>query len=81
LEHPLVKEAGLKWAVFTDAGNVFTQYWGENGNYALRADWGFGLRWFSPIGPLRFEWGFPLNRRPDMDDPSVNFNFSIGSPF
>ena len=22
--------------------------------------WGFGFRWFSPIGPLRFEWGIPL---------------------
>ena len=21
---------------------------------------GFGIRWFSPLGPLRFEWGFPL---------------------
>ncbi|MBL4817943.1 MAG: outer membrane protein assembly factor BamA, partial [Deltaproteobacteria bacterium] len=25
---------------------------------------GFGLRWFSPMGALRFEWGFPLVRRP-----------------
>jgi len=24
---------------------------------SLRSSWGFGLRWFSPIGPLRFEWG------------------------
>ena len=26
----------------------------------LRTSTGFGLRWFSPLGPLRFEWGFPL---------------------
>ena len=32
---------------------------------SLYKSWGFGLRWFSPIGPLRFEWGFPLNRRFD----------------
>ena len=25
----------------------------------LRHSWGFGFRWFSPIGPLRFEWGLP----------------------
>ena len=25
---------------------------------------GFGIRWFSPIGPLRFEWGFPFARKP-----------------
>ena len=30
----------------------------------LRGRPGFGIRWFSPLGPLRFEWGFPLNRLP-----------------
>lgn len=41
--------------------------------------WGFGFRWFSPIGPLRFEWGVPLTRRPG--DPSPLFEFSIGNSF
>ncbi|HEU4728936.1 MAG TPA: outer membrane protein assembly factor BamA, partial [Kofleriaceae bacterium] len=27
----------------------------------LRKSVGFGFRWFSPIGPLRFEWGIPLD--------------------
>ncbi len=41
---------------------------------------GFGFRWFSPIGPLRFEWGIPLTRRPtDPDGPL--FEFSIGNSF
>src|SRR4029077_15258883 len=31
---------------------------------AFRASWGFGLRWFSPIGPLRFEWGIPYRTLP-----------------
>ena len=30
----------------------------------LRANYGFGFRWFSPVGPLRFEWAFPIDRRP-----------------
>lgn len=42
---------------------------------------GFGFRWFSPIGPLRFEWGFPLVRRPGVDDQSPLFEFSIGNSF
>jgi outer membrane protein insertion porin family len=42
---------------------------------------GFGFRWFSPIGPLRFEWGFPLTRRPITDDTSPLFQFSIGNSF
>jgi outer membrane protein insertion porin family len=41
---------------------------------------GFGFRWFSPIGPLRFEWGIPLTRRPD-DDKGPLFEFSIGNAF
>jgi outer membrane protein insertion porin family len=40
---------------------------------------GFGFRWFSPIGPLRFEWGIPLDRQPG-EDPLV-FEFTIGNFF
>lgn len=52
---------------------------------AIRDDYfysnvGFGFRWFSPIGPLRFEWGFPLRKLEASPDPVV-FEFSIGSPF
>jgi outer membrane protein insertion porin family len=44
---------------------------------SLRSSWGFGLRWFSPIGPLRFEWGFPYHRQPG--EQSVVFEFTIGN--
>jgi outer membrane protein insertion porin family len=44
---------------------------------SLRSSWGFGLRWFSPIGPLRFEWGFPYKPLPG-EDSSV-FEFTIGN--
>jgi len=46
---------------------------------ALRTSWGFGIRWFSPMGPLRFEWGFPFARRAYED--KVNFQFTIGQFF
>ncbi len=48
---------------------------------------GFGVRWFSPIGPLRFEWGIPLSRRPpgtpgmSRGDQPVLFEFGIGGAF
>jgi outer membrane protein insertion porin family len=45
----------------------------------LRSSVGFGFRWFSPIGPLRFEWGIPLDRQPG-EDPLV-FEFTIGNFF
>lgn len=82
-EHPLVKEAGLKWVVFTDVGNVFETRIGKDGDYALRANYGFGFRWFSPIGVLRFEFGFPLNPKQDglHNEASNQFNFDIGQLF
>ena len=45
----------------------------------LRYSVGFGFRWNSPIGPLRFEWGIPLNRQVG-EDPIV-FEFTIGNFF
>jgi outer membrane protein insertion porin family len=45
----------------------------------VRTSWGFGLRWFSPLGPLRFEWGFPFKPLP-YEEESV-FEFTIGNFF
>ncbi|MCB9565472.1 MAG: outer membrane protein assembly factor BamA [Kofleriaceae bacterium] len=45
--------------------------------YGIRKSAGFGFRWFSPIGPLRFEWGIPLDRQAN-EDPLV-FEFTIGN--
>jgi outer membrane protein insertion porin family len=87
LEHPLIKEAGIKWVLFYDIGNSFAGIPGFDPNtlYELRQDWGFGIRWFSPLGPLRFEWGFPLNRREvkttNQMEASPSFIFFIGQPF
>jgi outer membrane protein insertion porin family len=47
--------------------------------FNVRTSWGFGLRWISPLGPLRFEWGFPLNKLP-YEESSV-FEFTIGNFF
>ena len=47
---------------------------------ALRTSVGFGVRWFSPLGPLRFEWGFPLSRRARYED-TVEFQFTVGNAF
>ncbi|HEU4580522.1 MAG TPA: outer membrane protein assembly factor BamA [Polyangiaceae bacterium] len=45
----------------------------------LRTSWGFGLRWFSPLGPLRFEWGFPF--KPLPYEETRRFEFTIGNFF
>lgn len=47
--------------------------------FNVRTSWGFGLRWFSPLGPLRFEWGFPF--KPLAYEESSLFEFTIGNFF
>jgi len=88
LEFPVFGEAGIKGVFFSDLGNSFArgQYSDPAVTLSLYKSVGFGLRWFSPIGPLRFEWGFPLNRRRDritgnyIDEP-FDFQFTIGNFF
>lgn len=84
IEFPVLEEAGLRGVVFFDAGNV----WAENqsffdpdspGNLGLLMSAGFGARWFTPLGPLRFELGFPITRRPG--DRASLFEFTIGNFF
>ncbi|MBI4925217.1 MAG: outer membrane protein assembly factor BamA [Bdellovibrio sp.] len=78
LEYPLVREAGIKLVTFFDAGNAFETF-PVGHEFKIKTDAGLGIRWFSPIGPLRFEWGFPIMR--DPGDPDMNFEFMIGTPF
>ncbi len=47
--------------------------------FDLRTSWGFGVRWVSPLGPLRFEWGIPFMRRPWEQE--IDFQFTIGNFF
>lgn len=75
---PLVPEAKIKGVLFFDAGKAFDD------NERIRTDelrlgGGFGLRWVSPIGPLRLEWGYNLNRR--EGERASNLEFTIGTLF
>jgi outer membrane protein insertion porin family len=81
IEAPIVKAAGISTVIFFDAGNAFGDPWGDGSinPLGLRTAYGFGLRWFSPMGPLRFEWGIPIN--PREDERQVVFDFSMGSLF
>jgi outer membrane protein insertion porin family len=88
LEVPIADKVGIRGVVFFDAGNAFSpgQWKDPAVPLSLYKSWGFGLRWVSPLGPLRFEWGFPLNRRKDpftgeFIDRSSDFQFTIGTFF
>ena len=75
LVFPLIKDAGMKGVFFYDAGNTW------NGGYYpddLRMTCGAGIRWYSPIGPLRLEYGYVLDRKGLNDDSTGRFEFTIG---
>jgi outer membrane protein insertion porin family len=74
---PLLKDMGLKGLVFFDTGNA----WAEDESYFsdMRYSVGGGIRWFSPMGPLRLEWGYNLD--PQEDEDASQFEFSIGKFF
>lgn len=75
LVFPLFKDAGLKGVIFFDAGNAW------NGGYYLddlRKTCGGGVRWYSPIGPLRLEYGYVLDRGHINDGSTGRFEFTIG---
>ena len=44
----------------------------------LRRAHGVGIRWTSPLGPIRIEFGFPEDRR-EGEDSMVTL-FSFGAP-
>ncbi len=70
---PLIKSAGMKGVVFYDTGNTW-----EGGYHLndLRQTAGVGIRWYSPIGPLRLEYGFVLDRK--ENESAGRWEFSIG---
>jgi outer membrane protein insertion porin family len=71
---PIVQALGLKGVLFFDAGEAFSVPQGIQFD-DMRLAAGFGVRWLSPIGPLRIEIGFPLNPRVGDDTQAVLFSF------
>jgi outer membrane protein insertion porin family len=73
---PYLKKFGFMGTFFFDAGNVYGV------NYVpptLRTSVGGGFRWYSPMGPLRVEWGYNLSPKP-YERKSV-WEFTVGGSF
>jgi outer membrane protein insertion porin family len=76
---PLVSEIAIKGVVFFDVGNTWVQgKWPWTGDQ-LRYAYGAGVRWYSPMGPLRFEWGW--NLKPGPGEAKRVMEFTIGTAF
>jgi outer membrane translocation and assembly module TamA len=69
--------------VFLDGGNVF-QTPGDIRLGELRGAAGFGFRYRSPLGPIRVDLGFKLDRRPlptgELERPTA-LHISLGQAF
>jgi len=70
----------IKGAVFFDTGNV----WDKVRNYGtggLKSGTGVGLRVKTPIGPIKLDYGIPLDKEPGQSNKSGKFYFSVSRGF
>ncbi len=76
---PLLKDQGLVGVLFYDAGNVFND--DESIDLGtLRNSTGLGFRWYSPMGPIRIEYGYKLDVK-EGEKRGGRWEFSMGSAF
>ena len=69
----------LGMVAFIDGGMAYADSeWGNVDDFRWGA--GGGFRYFTPVGPLRFDVAFPLDRRSGLDD-AYQFYISLGQAF
>ncbi|HDH05236.1 MAG TPA: outer membrane protein assembly factor BamA [Nitrospirae bacterium] len=75
---PMIDDIKLKGVLFFDYGGAFDKdHTLSYGN--MRRTAGAGVRWLSPFGPIRLEWGF--NIYPREGENNDKFEFSLGGFF
>jgi outer membrane protein insertion porin family len=76
---PIIKKAGLQGVLFYDTGNAY-----DNGEKldlgVLASSVGFGVRWYSPMGPIRMEYGYILDDEQGQKGEG-GWEFTMGSAF
>ncbi|MEJ2715983.1 MAG: outer membrane protein assembly factor BamA [Deltaproteobacteria bacterium] len=75
---PVLQQMNLNGVVFIDAGNAWNV---ENGPFPteVKAGAGVGVRWLSPMGPIRIEYGWKIN--PEKGEAPGAFAFAMGQLF
>ena len=64
--------------LFFDFGTVFdNKVTPTDSKESIRSSYGFGFKFYSPIGPIGISWGYPLTK--ESYDIERMFNFSIGN--
>jgi len=81
LEHTYALLDFLKFATFVDTGNVWRKV-EDYGSGGFKTGVGFGFRVKTPLGPIKVDYGIPLNKESGEDDKgSGKFHFSMGRTF
>jgi outer membrane protein insertion porin family len=78
-QFPLAKEVGVVGALFYDTGDVY----GTNEDIDLSNLYrsvGFGIRWYSPMGPIRVEYGYRLDTVLG-EETGGRWEFTMGTVF
>jgi len=76
---PVIKDIGLMGLVFFDTGYDYNNDQDIDLSN-LRKSAGFGIRWYSPMGPLRLENGFILDPQPG-ESSTGRWEFTMGQAF
>jgi len=75
---PIIQDIKMKGVIFFDYGGAFDKH--QSISFSdMRKTAGFGVRWISPFGPIRLEWGYNLD--PREDERRSKLEFSIGGIF
>jgi outer membrane protein insertion porin family len=71
-------DQSVRLSVFADAGQIY-----DNGSQpqleSFRYSVGAGVAWNSPVGPLKFSYGYPVNKK--IGDRVQHFQFQVGTVF
>ena len=70
------RDRSMRFSTFLDFGSL----WGAGETFrdsGVRVSGGVGVNWSSPLGPMRFAFGFPLKKK--QGDESQSFQFTIGT--
>lgn len=75
----------FKVATFFDIGNVWKEssnfFQTEDGREALYSGVGLGIRVKTPLGPVKIDYGYPLDKEPGEEDKEPRFHFNVSRGF
>jgi outer membrane protein insertion porin family len=71
-------DQSVRLSVFVDAGQIHDAGF-QPELESFRYSTGVGLAWNSPVGPLKFSYGVPINKK--VGDKVQHFQFQVGTVF